>query len=230
VEHLPGDLYMLIGDSGGDIVSSRLHDFMRYSAGCAVPPPGWKHVFIDISGMPRSDVQYIEPIQYNYHMEYPYHHYTYWLDNITVRKSGYTSSGYLQSKPIDLGGSIISFAGIEYLTQWNLPSGTSVSFQTRTSSDGSLWSPWLDAPTSGRFSCSIASAPNRFIQYRVNLTSTGAGTPVLSEVRINYRDTSMIPETGRIDGASGMYMPIAIAFSTIIMVAVWTMQRRKRND
>jgi hypothetical protein len=226
VTDLPGDLYMLIGGSGGDVVSSRLHDYMRYSAGCALSPSGWKHVFIDISGSPRSDVQYIEPIQYNYHMEYPFHHYTYWLDNITVRKGGYVVSGILQSKPIDLGSTVLSFDSLEYITQWNLPTGTSVSFKTRTSTDGKSWGPWDDATVSGQFKCSIASTPARYIQYEAILTSTGGNTPVLSEVRINYHDTSVVPETGGTNGNQPTYFPIIIM--GIVMIAVW-MDRNRRN-
>jgi hypothetical protein len=159
-------------------------------------------------------------------MEYPFHHYTYWLDNITVRKSGYVASGTLQSKPIDLGGTVLSFDSLEYFTQWNLSTGTSISFKTRTSADGSTWNPWVDASGFGKFKCTIASTPARYIQYQAILTSTGGDTPIISEVRINYHDTSVVPEIGRINGNQSIYLPIIVM--GIVMVAVWMNRNRKK--
>ena len=82
---MPGYLHMLIGDISGTSVSSRLHPHLRYEAG---PAPGWRHAVLDISSAPRSDIQYIQPIQQNYFMEEEWHHYAYWLDNITLRGWG----------------------------------------------------------------------------------------------------------------------------------------------
>ena len=188
-EQVPGSLTMLIGDSSGTVVQSGLHPYMRYEAG---PAPGWRHVVIDISQAPRSSLQYIEPIQYNYAMAIPFHHYDYWIDNITVRKSTFTASGSLTSKTIDLGQTVSQFYGLDYLSQWSLPSGTALSFETRTSSDGSTWSAWQAAVPSGQFKVDIQSPPGRYIQYRATFTSSGTGTPVLSEVRINYKGVTNV--------------------------------------
>lgn len=189
VEHVPGSLTMLIGDASGTVVVGGLHEFIRYEAG---PAPGWRHVVIDISRAPRSNVQYIEPIQYNYMMAVPFHHYSYWLDNITVRKSAYTASGSIASKTVDLGQTVSQFYGLDYISQWSLPSGTSLSFETRTSSDNIGWSSWQTAVPSGQFKADIKSPPGRYIQYKATFTSTGAATPVLSEVRINFKGVTNV--------------------------------------
>jgi len=188
-EHVPGSLTMLVGDAGGTVAVGGMHEFIRYEAG---PAPGWRHAVIDISGATRSNIQYIEPIQYNYAMAVPFHHYAYWLDNITVRKTALSASGTLGSKTIDLGETVSQFAGLEYISQWALPTGTSLSFETRTSDDGTTWSPWLAATPSGQFTADIKSPAGRYIQYRATLTSSGIATPVLSEVRINYKGVTNV--------------------------------------
>jgi PKD repeat protein len=183
VEHPSGNLYMLIGDASGTVVSSNLHRYTRY---CGGPDMNWTHVVIDISGKNRSAIQFIEPIVYNYFLEVPYHHYSYWLDNITVRKSGYRTSGSIVSKPIDLGiptGSI----EMDHISGWVMPSGTAISFATRSSADNQNWSDWASAVPDGRFSIRVASPPARHFQFRANLTSDGKQTPVLSEMMIFYR-------------------------------------------
>jgi PKD repeat protein len=182
VDHPPGNLYMLVGDAQGAVVSSSLHRYARYTGG---PSEDWTHFVIDISGRSRSSIKYIEPIVYNYFLEVPYKHYSYWIDNITVRKVGYRPSGTLTSRPIDLG-SHSDFDSIEYIAQWNLP-GASLGFETRSSGDSANWSAWAPASPSGSFRADITSPAGRFIQYRADLGPSGAIPPVLSEVRVVYR-------------------------------------------
>jgi PKD repeat protein len=182
VEHPPGNLFMLIGDAGGAVVSSDLHSFSRYTGG---PNVNWTHVVVDISGRSRSSIQYIEPIVYNYFLEMPYHHYSYWLDNITLRKAGSLPAGQLVSKPIDLGP-VGRFRGLDCTSQWAFPAGDSISFETRTSADLATWSSWAPARPDAKFHMAIDSPPARYFQYRANFLSDGPVTPVLSEVGVEY--------------------------------------------
>ena len=182
VDHPAGSLFMLVGDAGGTVVSSNLHRYARYTGG---PGDNWTHVVIDISGRSRSSIQYIEPIVYNYFLEVPFKHYSYWIDNITVRKAGCRPAGSLVSKPIDLGP-VGHLDGLEYLSQWELPAGAGLSFETRSGPDSVNWSPWAPALPADRFGVSIASPAARYFQYRADFTSPGAFPPVLSEVRIVY--------------------------------------------
>jgi hypothetical protein len=188
VDHSPGSLNMLIGGAGGTIVGNNIHAFSRYQGG---PGTGWTHAVMDISQAPRSQVQYFEPIAYNYMMENPLQHYSWWIDNIAVRKAGYLASGTLVSQTIDLGSGVSQWNGLEYVSQWQLTAGAGLAFETRTSADGSTWNPWANAAPNGQFSLAIASPPARHFQYRVSFTSTGAATPMLSEVRVNWRPTGV---------------------------------------
>lgn len=183
VQHPPGNLVMLVGDSSGTVVGSTLHQYARYRGG---PDQNWTHVTIDISDRGRSDIQYIEPIVYNYFLEVPYQHYAYWLDNITVRRAGFQQAGSLTSKVIDLGVPVDAVR-MAYLTQWELPAATALSFSTRSSDDNVTWSGWAPASQSSRLLLGVQSPKGRYYQYRVNFTSDGAGTPVLSEVRLEYQ-------------------------------------------
>jgi hypothetical protein len=100
-------------------------------------------------------------------------------DNIAVL----APSGTLLSLPYDT-----TYTPTEWvLISWNAetPSGTSVKFRTRTSSDGSTWSSWSSNYTvSGS---SILSSNDRWIQYEATLETTNpAKTPILHDVSISY--------------------------------------------
>jgi beta-glucanase (GH16 family) len=65
-----------------------------------------------------------------------------------------------------------------------LPSGTSVSYEARTSTDDSTWSTWATVPTSGSLS-SLTS--NRYIQIEANLSSSvSTATPLLTQLSLGY--------------------------------------------
>jgi len=91
-------------------------------------------------------------------------------------------TGTLISAVFDAGS---SFTLRTLSWQSQLPAGTGLDFETRTSTDNVTWSAW-SAPitTSGS---NIASPPGRYLQYRVNLTSTGPGSsPVVESLRMEY--------------------------------------------
>ena len=173
----PGILYMLIGDAEGTVIGSGLHPYMRYSAACK----SWNQVVVDISNSPRGAVSYIEPVLLNIHLEYPWHRYSYWLDNITLVKSGYANSGTITSKVIDTKDSMI-WGELHHTSQFHLPPGTALTFQTRSSNDNSTWSSWTNTTHIARFKDGINSPSGRFFQWQAKLTSEGEFTPVLSDI------------------------------------------------
>ncbi|MDE3095520.1 MAG: fibronectin type III domain-containing protein [Chloroflexota bacterium] len=96
------------------------------------------------------------------------------------------ATGTFVSSAIDLGATrafdTLSWAG-------SFPAGTSASFQTRTSPDGTSWTPW-SAPITATGSA-ITSPDARFIQYQVTLTSSSVTvTPSVDSVTINYHNSS----------------------------------------
>lgn len=95
--------------------------------------------------------------------------------------ASYAASGYLISK---------SF-GSAQATQWqsiiwaaDLPPGTSISLQTRSSDDSADWSAW-SSPYTIQNGEAIASPDSRYIQYKATLTTTNQSlSPKLYDVRI----------------------------------------------
>ncbi len=90
-----------------------------------------------------------------------------------------------------------------YATAWGnidadvTGSGT-VEFYTRTSSDGVIWSNWLQ--TSGR---AINSPVNRYIQFKIRLVGDGTVTPSVTNIGINYtKDTTVPMPPSRFDAYS----------------------------
>lgn len=96
----------------------------------------------------------------------------------TAGASNYPTTGTWTSSTIDLG----------YVASW-LPMGidsntlpnTGIAWETRTSSDMTNWENWKFG-----IGDSIGSTPNKYIQIRISLTSTGTQTPTLNSIVINY--------------------------------------------
>jgi hypothetical protein len=112
--------------------------------------------------------------------------------NITLAKinsTHYYSRGNFSSStitiPTDSQGntSLVSISWLE-----NRPNGTNISFYTRTSSDNSTWTNWSSAYTNSTGNGIIVnSSKHKYIQYRVNLTTSNTSiTPVIEEVVIRY--------------------------------------------
>lgn len=92
-----------------------------------------------------------------------------------VRAGDYAPSGLYQSCTLDAGAGR-RWTMLQNLT--DLPSGTTVSFETRTSHDGSNWSSW--SAVSGQ---SIVSPDGRYLQYRLLLsTSNSLQSPEVQEI------------------------------------------------
>ena len=72
-----------------------------------------------------------------------------------------------------------------------LPGGTGVAIATRTSANGTTWTPFV--AVSG---ATIASPPNRYLQYRATLTTSAPGvTPALESVTVNAAPDTVAPVT-----------------------------------
>jgi len=100
--------------------------------------------------------------------------------------ANYSTSGTYLSESIDL----------EQVTSWtsftkndNTPSNTSLTYETRTSSDNENWSSWQEV--SGT---TIQSPVNRYIQVKITLSSTdGANTPTVYDYTISYNSEDTDP-------------------------------------
>ncbi len=98
-------------------------------------------------------------------------------------------TSYMPSGNITLSydaGSSVAWTSLTPVT--TTPSGTSVTYQARTSSDNSTWSAWTS-------SSNISTLANsRYIQIQADLSTTGSGsTPVLSSLTLGYNTTVASP-------------------------------------
>jgi len=103
------------------------------------------------------------------------------------RSNLYVTSGYLISSACDM-----SDTSPIQIIEWDetLPSGADIKFQIRTALteaglSGESWSSYFN--TSFGELISTDYNDNRWVQYRVELSGDGTDTPVLQEVRINYK-------------------------------------------
>lgn len=104
----------------------------------------------------------------------------YWMLQYTPSSYNYQSSGTWISSSIDLSY-VSSWSSLEATT--STPSDSSVSFETRSSSDGVTWSSWQ--AVSGT---TIQSPAARYLQIKATLTSSSdrSQTPVIYDITINY--------------------------------------------
>jgi hypothetical protein len=109
-----------------------------------------------------------------------------------VRVAPYTSTtGEFVSCPID-AEDVTTWGNLTWAA--DTPAGTSLSFQTRSSSDGATWSAWSDPLTSS--ASPIQSPANRYLQYRATLSSTDSTRSpevrqVLVTAQAGWRDTAL---------------------------------------
>lgn len=115
--------------------------------------------------------------------------------NIDLGNGEYPTSGSLTSSAFDM-----SNTSPVQVIEWNeiKPANTDTQFQVRTASDSSgapgVWTDWYGATGSGTYftyaSGTLVSTDlngNQWVQYQVNLTGDGDETPILQEVRVNYK-------------------------------------------
>lgn len=116
------------------------------------------------------------------------------LTEVQVFTAAYNSTGSFTSRALDLGTTPAS-AG--YLNaSYSIPSGTSATFYTQTSADGSSWDSAVLAISSGGSQGAIGSTPRRYIRWVVNLVSEGQDTPAITSVNLPATFISPVHNTG----------------------------------
>lgn len=107
--------------------------------------------------------------------------------NYTPSAENFVSSGTWISEPRNLGF-VASWTSLS--SEQTTPSDSSISFQTRTSTDGSNWSDW-ETVTGG----TIISPAQTYIQVKaILLAASGSNnTPVLSSISISYVGDTIDP-------------------------------------
>jgi len=99
------------------------------------------------------------------------------------RGGDYVSPGTYTSE-IEDKGQIVNWDKISWVSE--CPAGTSVTWQTRTSSDNITWSDWSQEYTNSSGN-DITSPDGRYIQKKAKLNTTDiAQTPILKDVNITY--------------------------------------------
>ncbi len=122
--------------------------------------------------------------------------YVMWKYNIPTATTAYTQEGTYVTKPLELDHPY-AFAGLSATVA--SPSGTSVAFETRTSTDSASWSLWspatnLKQSSSGIFETNVNSAVARYIQIKTILTSEeGMYSPSIANLNVNYYNDSTPP-------------------------------------
>jgi hypothetical protein len=116
------------------------------------------------------------------------------LGSVAVLKPGYLSTGQFESKVFD-AQSFATWGRLAWRAE--VPSGTSVAFQTRsgnTEEPDRTWSEW-SKPTSEPGGGRVESPSARFLQWRAVLNSKEAAlTPELREVGVVYMQKNLPPE------------------------------------
>jgi hypothetical protein len=95
-----------------------------------------------------------------------------------VRVDSYPLTSAVYTSCIKDAGAPINWGQLQW--EGRTPTGTSLTFQTRTSSDTSNWSAWTNVAADGH----IASPVAPYLQYRVTLTGTSSASPEVSQVAV----------------------------------------------
>ncbi len=111
-----------------------------------------------------------------------------WLD-----MSPYTSPCAYQSHTFDAGATV-DWTTLDRVA--TVPSGTGLTIATRTSANGTTWTPFVAVSGS-----TIASPDNRYLQYQATLTGT-AVAPALASVTVTTRPESVPPTTALLTPAN----------------------------
>lgn len=119
-------------------------------------------------------------------------------DNAQGGTGNFETSGWLESSAFDTSASS-KFQIVEW--DETIPACTpacAVSVQVRTAPDGGgvpgTWTPWYGATGAGTFFTNASGTriwtelnDNRWVQYRFTLEGDGTETPVINEIRVNYK-------------------------------------------
>ncbi|MBI2409765.1 fibronectin type III domain-containing protein [Candidatus Kaiserbacteria bacterium] len=126
------------------------------------------------------------------------------LDDVTIGYNIYPNSATLTSSKYDSGSAANVISSLSWTEDSSLPSGTTATVSLRTAGsevalDDASWTDFTNATanctnSSGAVSCAAAAIPaamkngsdDQWFQYKVTLTSTGANTPTVSDVTVQY--------------------------------------------
>lgn len=109
---------------------------------------------------------------------------------LQVFTAAYNTTGSFVSKTLDLGAAPASLGNFN--ADVTVPAGTTASFFTQSSADGSSW----DAAVSCTNGGAVGSTVRRYLRWRVDFTSTGLDTPVVAAVYLMAQFISPIHNTG----------------------------------
>ena len=113
-----------------------------------------------------------------------------------LRMGPYSLNGTFVSRVFD-AGQTVRWTDLSHTA--TIPTGTTLTFETRTSLDGIDWSAWqaVNSP--------IASPDGRYLQYQVTFTSDNTGTtPTLENVTITYSNAPTAVVVSSFTGSSHM--------------------------
>lgn len=107
----------------------------------------------------------------------------------------YVLSGNIITQSLDFGFTPVSLGNLA--AEIFLPSGTGITFQTRTSADDIDWSDaWQDIGAAGENNGAINSTARRYIQWKALFTSDGGETPILYQGYVGVEYWSAVKDLG----------------------------------
>lgn len=109
---------------------------------------------------------------------------------IQIFTAAYNTTGSFVSKTLDLGQTPSS-TSMGFTADYSTPSGTTATFYTQSSADGSTWDSAV-LITAG----AIGSTLRRYLRWRVDFTSNGTNTPVVTAAYLPGLYQSPIHDTG----------------------------------
>ena len=99
-----------------------------------------------------------------------------------ARVDAYSTGSLSYTSSVKDAGVSVTWTTLSALS--NVPTGTSLTFQTRTSPDTATWSAWTALGTGG----TIASPAGRYIQYQATLATTSTQvSPDLDQVTLAHQ-------------------------------------------
>jgi hypothetical protein len=140
--------------------------------------------FTDGSSNTVFNYHYYQTVQSGYNYAYPYYHSGTWTSAVID----------LALTPISMGILAATYSG---------PSGTGLTFYTRTSADNITWGGWIAVAPGA----AITSTANRYVQIQVALAGTDSATPVLNSVTISAPFQSKILDYGMVPATYGTFQP-----------------------
>ncbi|OGK21474.1 hypothetical protein A3C23_05065 [Candidatus Roizmanbacteria bacterium RIFCSPHIGHO2_02_FULL_37_13b] len=111
--------------------------------------------------------------------------YSYTMWKYTPSTTLYKTSGSWYSPVYDL---TYNSAFGSFTTTQTTPSGTSITYYSRTSDNSNKWDAWTEI-TGG----TISSTARRYLQIKATLASDGTATPTLSDFTVNYTGDTTAP-------------------------------------